>query len=178
MVELYKIIMTADIKSRCFENKLSRGFTGIALLYPKFEANVGMVMRTSAIFNVDFIYIIGPIRYKHMRTDTLKCSRHVPIIHFPDFDDFWKHIPNNTDVIGVELSERSKPIQNWVHRPRSLFLFGPEDGSIPTKELERCIGKIQLPGYPSLNLSTAVAVTLYDKILKENQNASSHALSS
>lgn len=168
--------MIVDTKQPCFENKSSRGFTGIALFYPKFEANVGMVMRTSAIFGVDFIYIIGPIRYKHMRTDTLKCSRHVPIIHFTDFKDFWNHIPNNTDVIGVELSEKSRPIQNWVHRPRSLFLFGPEDGSIPDSELKRCIAKIQLPGYPSLNLSTAVAVTLYDKIVKESQNDSSYAL--
>lgn len=170
--------MTADIKQPCYENKSLRGFKGIALFYPKFETNVGIVMRTAAIFDVDFVYIIGPVRYKHMRTDVLKATRHVPTIHFSSFDDFWNHIPHNTDVIGVELSERSRPIENWVHRPRSLFLFGPEDGSIPDKELNRCIGKIKLPGFPSLNLSTAVAVTLYDQMLKDNQNVSSYALSS
>lgn len=148
---------------KLYEDKSTRGFFGIALYAPKFEANIGTVMRSAHIFNASFVATIGR-RYKdRLRTDTTQTYRHTPVFHYADFEDFLSHLPKSTDLIGVELVDRATPLGRFVHPPRGAYLFGPEDGSIPPAELKVCRYKIRLPGRISLNLAACASIVMFDR---------------
>lgn len=151
-----------------------RGFTGIVLVNPKYEPNVGSVMRTAQVFGTEFVCTIGPQRYKRHRTDTCKAELNVPIWNYQDWSQLWNSRPNCCDFIAVELSNESKPIERFYHPPRGVYVFGPEDGSVPPNIFKNCRYKIKLPGSISLNLANAVAITLFDRQKELAKNVQSN----
>ncbi len=150
--------------NRNFGKSRKRGYTGIVLINPKYDPNVGIVMRTAQIFNVDFVWTIGPERYKRHRTDTCKAELNIPISNFRTWEEAWDARPNCSEFIAVELSNQSIDIERFIHPPRGIYVFGPEDGSVPHNVFKNCRYKIKLPGSISLNLATAVAITIFDRM--------------
>ncbi len=47
-----------------------------------------------------------------------------------------------------------------------IYVFGPEDGSLPGSVLKRCHRFIRIPSFQCLNLATSVATVLYDRMSK------------
>jgi tRNA C32,U32 (ribose-2'-O)-methylase TrmJ len=58
------------------------------------------------------------------------------------------------------VRKRSEPLTTFVHPDNAVYLFGPEDGSIPKAWLHLCHRFVHIPANHCLNLSTAVAVVL------------------
>lgn len=149
--------------TRLYEEKRNRGFCGLALYSPLFEANIGIVLRSAQVFGVDFINLISTEKYKRQRTDTSNVTRHVPTSHYSSYEEFERHLPLNTDVVGVELSDKSRNLRDFVWPPRPCIVLGSEREGIPPELFKRCRYKVQLPLKPSINLSAMASIVLYDR---------------
>jgi tRNA C32,U32 (ribose-2'-O)-methylase TrmJ len=73
--------------------------------------------------------------------------------------------PGATPVC-VELLESAECLTAFTHPPNPVYVFGPEDGSVPSVIRRHCHKFVYIPGYHCLNLSAAVDVALYDRMAK------------
>ena len=141
---------------------MSRGYAAIGLLAPKTEPNVGGVLRASMCYGVSLVAIAGQ-RYKRQSTDTLKASRHIPIIHVADLKDA---VPFDCVPVAVELLPTGTPLPAYKHPERAFYVFGPEDGTLGKTTLSWCRDLIYIPISFSMNLAACVNVVLYDRLAK------------
>lgn len=146
--------------------KSKRGFFGIGIYHGKNEQNIGTLWRSANILGADFIFTIGK-RYSKQCTDTMNTPRHIPLFHYSNWDDFFQHVPYDCPVIGIELDDRSKSLETFVHPQRCIYLLGAEDSGIPESILDRCWCTVQLLGDRCMNVSTAGSIVMYDRVAKE-----------
>lgn len=141
-------------------------YFGIGIYHPKTETNVGTLMRNALIYDAQFVFTIGQ-RYKTQPSDTPKATLRLPYYAYETFDDFFKNMPKNCKLIGVELDEKAKKIEKYVHFKNSIYLLGAEDNGLPQNVLTKCHEIIQLPGKCSTNVASAGTIVMYDRHLKE-----------
>lgn len=143
---------------------MKRGYFGVAVLNPKASVNVGTLWRSANLFGASFISVIGA-RYKHQVSDTMKTYKHVPLYQFSSWVDFLRYgVPEKCQLIAVELTDKARPIQNFVHPERAVYLLGAEDHGIPEMALADCDSVVKLPGERSLNMAVAGSIVLFDRI--------------
>ncbi len=145
--------------------KLKRGYFGIGIYNGKTASNIGTLWRSAAILGADFIFTIGK-RYQKQCSDTMKTPRHIPLYHYEDGEDFFKHVPYDCPVVAIELAEKSIPLEKYHHRERCIYLLGAEDHGIPPKILDRCVDTVQLLGDYCMNVATAGSIVMYDRAVK------------
>jgi tRNA G18 (ribose-2'-O)-methylase SpoU len=145
--------------------KHGRGYFGIGIENVKSTKNLGTVWRSAQIMGADFMFVIGE-RYEHMKTDTMKTWKHIPLFYFKTIEQFLESLPKESQLIGIELDERSTPIINFSHPERAVYLLGAEDKGLSEIALKNCHSVIQLPGVFSLNVSAAASIVLYDRCVK------------
>lgn len=135
----------------------ARGFYGVALFEPKTPENLGTVMRNCGCFSADFVCIIGG-RYEHNRADTMKAHKHLPVFEFKDLEDFLLHVPFSCEIVVVEVD--GKPLNNFIHPERAIYLFGGEDRTVPEIFASK---RISLPTKNCLNMAVTTGIILYDR---------------
>jgi tRNA(Leu) C34 or U34 (ribose-2'-O)-methylase TrmL len=74
-------------------------------------------------------------------------------------------VTDNTRVVCVELVEGAIPFPTYQHPDKALYIFGPEDGTIHLKVIDRADSVVFIPTIGSLNLAAA-NVLLYDRLAK------------
>lgn len=142
----------------------ARGFSAIAITAPKCDANVGGALRAAACYGADLVVLSGH-RYRAQATDTTKAWRHIPVIH--NVADVFDAIPFDTVPIAVDLVDGAKDLPSFVHPERAFYIFGPEDGTLGKKVLDRCAFRLMVPTRYCMNLAASVNVILYDRLAKE-----------
>lgn len=140
-----------------------RGYFGVVMYQPKTSHNWGTLLRTANLMGADFIATIGR-RYKNQSSDTLKTQLHVPVFHFESFEDFRNHAPAECNIVAVELNDKSRPLKNFVHPERAVYLLGAEDHGLPQAILDKCQHIIQLEGRYSMNVAVAGSIVLYHRV--------------
>ncbi len=69
--------------------------------------------------------------------------------------------------VAVELRPGSESLVEFTHPEENpVYVFGPEDGSLPGPILKRCHRFVVIPSFECLNLATSVAALLYDRMAK------------
>lgn len=144
-----------------------RGYAAIGLDRPKDTANLGGVLRAAGCYGAALVLLSGGRMGKYA-TDTMRAHRHLPCV---EVDDLLKHVPFGADPVVVEITERAKPIFNFVHPQSAFYIFGPEDGGVKTEIVERVARVIQIPTKGCMNLAATVNVVLYDRLLKQQRAA-------
>lgn len=147
------------------EISAKRGFFGIGILNGKTETNVGTLWRSADLMGASFIFTIGK-RYKYQSSDTMKTFRHIPLYHYETFEDFYKALPHDCQLVGIELHEKSKYIKSFFHPERCVYLLGAEDNGLTKEAIEKCHRLVQLPGKSSMNVAVAGSIVMYDRISK------------
>jgi len=145
-----------------------RGYFGIGIYHTKTKTNIGTLWRSAKIFGASFIFTIGK-RYKSQSSDTIRAPRHIPLFHYSAFDDFYKGIPYNCKLIGIEQTENSKNIVNFVHPERAVYLLGAEDYGLPPTILDKCQSVIHIETPLCLNVSVAGSIILFDRQTKNRR---------
>lgn len=146
----------------------TRGFFGIGIQHTKTQQNVGTLWRSASIMGASFIFTIGK-RYKKQASDTMQSWRHTPLYNYETFEDFYKAIPYDCQLIGVELDDKSEPIETFKHPERCIYLLGAEDNGLTKEAIDKCHKLVQLPGDYCMNVSVAGSIMMYDRILKLKQ---------
>lgn len=145
-----------------------RGYFAVGIFNPKRSVNVGTLWRTANIFGAAYIFTIGA-RYSKQCSDTMKTHRHMPLIHYTDFDDFYTHLPYDAQLVGIELTETARDLFSFSHPERAVYLLGAEDSGLPQSVIDRCHHLIRLRGRFSLNVSVAGSIALYHRLESEKR---------
>lgn len=142
-----------------------RGYFGIGILNPKTEENIGTLWRSAYIMGASFIFTIGK-RYKKQASDTPQSWKHIPLYNYETFEEFYKTMPYDCRLVGVELDNKSVAIEEYKHHERCIYLLGAEDHGLTKEAIDKCHELVILPGDICLNVSVAGSIVLYDRILK------------
>jgi tRNA(Leu) C34 or U34 (ribose-2'-O)-methylase TrmL len=152
---------------------MNKGVATLCLWEPKFPENVGSIIRAAVSFgNVGLIVIFGNrgnstynsfIRHC---SDTTKGFDKIPIIKTSKLENLFELIPFNSIPIGIELNENSINLMNFCHPKNAFYIFGAEDGGVPTHVLEKCKHIVQIPSELCLNVAASANIVLYDRVVK------------
>lgn len=122
-------------------------------------------MRAAQCYGASLILIGGSRMQKigSLATDTMKAYRHIPTLMV---DDVMEHIPHDCVPIAVDLVDGAKSLVSYTHPQRAFYVFGPEDGTLGKRIIDRCRDKVMIPTTGCMNLAATVNVILYDRLLK------------
>lgn len=140
-----------------------RGFFAIGIENSKTGLNLGTLWRTANLFDAAFIFTVGPRRYRHQCSDTLKTPRHIPLFRFDTVDDLFSHLPWSCELVGVELDDRATPLHEFTHLQNACYLLGAEDHGLCKATLDRCHRLVRLPGRMSMNVAVAGSIVINDR---------------
>lgn len=142
----------------------------IALVNPKYARNVGAILRLASCYGVKQVWMSGdrinddPSMAKRLpREERMKGYQEVDLIQYDRFLDMF---PPGVTPVAVEVRENSEPLYTFDHPENAVYVFGPEDGSIPRVYLQHCHRFVVIPTRHCLNLATAVATILHDRSYK------------
>ena len=156
----------SNVKYERYITNTSRGYFGIGIENGKKILNLGTLWRSAHCFGAAFIFTIGN-RYGHQSSDTMKSQRHIPFFHYKSFEQFYESIPDSCQLIGVDICTEAKPIENFVHPERSIYLLGAEDYGLSEKAIKSCNYIIQFKSKYSLNVAVAGSIVMYDRNIKK-----------
>ena len=144
------------------------GFSCISLFNPKTAENVGAVLRAAHCYRVSQVNISGA-RAKSLNhcTNTPKAHRHMPVYLV---DDALEYLPYDAQVVAVDLIPGAISLPTFEHPKRAVYLFGPEDGTLGKRHLDRAQHVVYIPTRNCMNLAACVNVVLYDRMTKEIPN--------
>ncbi len=145
-----------------------RGYCGIGVVNMKTKVNYGTLYRSAYCFGADFIFLIGR-RFKKQSSDTVKAFKHIPLYEYSSVDDFIDHIPYDCRLVGVEITNKSKPLHIVTHPERAIYVLGAEDGGLPQQIIDHCYFVAEIPTRYCLNVAVAGSIVLYDRQLKRQE---------
>ena len=157
--------------SRIISEQYQGKSPAVALINPKYPDNFRSVIRAAACYDVKQVWITGkriiqdPKRLERIpREERLKQYSSVELINYDKFLDCFD---KNITPVAVEFRENSESLPNFIHPENPLYIFGPEDGSIPQNILSHCHRFVIIPTRYCINLAAAVYTILYDRKCKE-----------
>ena len=134
----------------------------VALVNPRFPHNVGAAVRAASCFGVSQVWFTGDRMTMDLkgkkrlpREERMKGYRDVELRHF---DNFFDQFPDDVVPVAIELRPNSESLPMFVHPEKALYIFGPEDGSIPQVTLKNCHRFVVIPTKHCVNLAAAVTV--------------------
>jgi tRNA(Leu) C34 or U34 (ribose-2'-O)-methylase TrmL len=140
----------------------------IILTSPKYSANVGAAVRAASCFGAKQVWWTGN-RFNLDDNDRLPREERMKgykDVELRQFDRPFDHFPNAVPV-AIELLPNSECLSDFVHPENAVYVFGPEDGSIPPVFRRHCHRFVSIPSKHCLNLAAAVYIVLYDRNQKE-----------
>jgi tRNA(Leu) C34 or U34 (ribose-2'-O)-methylase TrmL len=160
--------------------------TAVLLLNAKSTYNVAAAIRACAIFGIPWLRwtgnrvkkphraMSGSSRPRLPREERMKA--YVGVDWRADekaLDDF---IAEGCVPVAVEIRDAAESLPDFVHPQNAVYVFGPEDGSIPKGVLSVCHRFLRIPSADRtpLNLAAAVNIVLYDRYVKQLQKGEEH----
>lgn len=146
----------------------------VILINPKFPHNVGTVQRACSCFGVEQLWWTGDRVSLDVekgerlpREERMRGYKDVTLINFDrPFDQF----PRGVTPVAIEVRQNSEHLTTFVHPENPVYVFGPEDGSIPKVFLQHCHRFVIVPTKHCLNLAATVNIVLYDRMQKRGDS--------
>jgi len=133
----------------------------------KTATNVGTLWRSAYNFGAQMVFTVGK-RYKNQPSDTVKAWRHIPLLHFGDWQQYKEHAPQGWENIGVEILPTSKNIKGFSHPKQAVYILGAEDCGLSQEAIAICKHIIHIPSKHCLNVSVAGSIIMFDRTIKLN----------
>jgi tRNA(Leu) C34 or U34 (ribose-2'-O)-methylase TrmL len=147
----------------------------VVLIDPKNAHNVGGAFRSCAALGVAQLWYTGDraeadwlargrvpieerLRSNRARTQLVKGEGR-----------FLAQFPRDTVIVGVEVHPTAQPLAWFEHPERAVYVFGPEDGTLPKAIRAACHQIVILPTDDCLNLYAAVTGILLDRRLQRQR---------
>lgn len=140
----------------------------IGLVNPKSPTNVGAVMRAAGCYQASEVRYNGErfARAAKFQTDTKNVHQTIPLVAA---QDLIGNLAPNSEIVCVELAEGATPLPEFIHPENAMYVFGPEDGSIPQEIVSKASHVVYVPTIGCMNLAATVNVLLYDRLAKSTQ---------
>jgi tRNA G18 (ribose-2'-O)-methylase SpoU len=139
-----------------------RGYFEIGIYHGKTIMNLGTLWRSAYQLGASGIFVIGH-RFYRQASDTTKSYRHIPLRTYTDFDHFQASRPYDCRLVGIEMG--GKPLSEYTHPERAIYLLGAEDGGLPKHAIEKCQSLISLESINtnSYNVAVAGSIVMYHR---------------
>jgi tRNA G18 (ribose-2'-O)-methylase SpoU len=137
---------------------------------PKDERNIGSLLRSAHLYDVDFTYQIGGTPYRYHATDTSRSTKSIPHHRYESLEDFCAGTYPLT-VVAVELDTHSVPLSRFAHPQDAVYMLGSENRGIPRDVLDQIgrIVQVETANPWSLNVATAGAIVLHHRYTTINE---------
>lgn len=149
--------------------------SGILLIRPKFAVNVGNAIRAASCFGIENVFYtedrfeLDSLR-RLPREERMKGYSEVQwgqVDAVRPVDEVNGYLTDGAYTpVAVELVPGPQQLPYFEHPENALYVFGPEDGSLPQGIRTVCHSFVVIPSFHCLNLAAAVYVTLYDRTVK------------
>ncbi len=150
----------------------------VLMFNPKYVHNVSAAVRGCSCFGSNLLIFTGTRVLEQLKTgkkgyrlpreERMKGYKDVRLLN--DEYPFNRFHPD-VEPVAVEVRKNAEFMPNFIHPPHALYVFGPEDGSIPQIYLKHCRRFLYIPSKHCLNLAVAVNMVLYDRVSKGNFTA-------
>ena len=140
-----------------------RGYFAIGVQRISKSVNLGNLLRSAHAFGASFVFTIGADeRALQIQADTSKASTHLPVYHWRSVAEF--KLPKGCSLVGVEFLDAAQDLPSFPHPLRAAYVLGPERGALSSELAARCQHLVRIPGAFSLNVATAGAIVMYDRL--------------
>jgi len=145
-----------------------RGYFGIGVWRFSKVMNAGNLFRTAHAFGASFVFTIdATYKVRKAKSDTSAAPRNIPWYDFDAPEDF--HMPEDCKLVGVELTDDAIDLPRFHHPQSAAYVLGPERGSLGGDLLERCDHVVRIPTKFCINVATAGAIVMYDRVMTHGQ---------
>src|ERR1044072_6538255 len=128
----------------------------VALWDPKYAFNVAQAIRIASCyvvpqvwFNGNRVPLEGSKKDRLPREERMKGYRDVQMCHGEYFFDAFD---SSVTPVAVELTPSSENHLYFEHPENAVYVFGPEDGSLPKVARMHCHPDVQIPTRHCLNI--------------------------
>lgn len=137
----------------------------LILWNPKNAHNVGMALRIAACYGVTQLWFTGErVSLDPQRGERLPREERMRFyqdnVQLRQHDKPFDCFPKGVTPVAVEVRRDAVPLQHFEHPDNAVYVFGPEDDSIPSSALQHCHQFLVLPTRHCLNLSVAIGTVL------------------
>jgi tRNA G18 (ribose-2'-O)-methylase SpoU len=73
-------------------------------------------------------------------------------------------LPKGCSLVGVEILDAAQDLPSFPHPLRAAYVLGPERGALSPDLAARCQHLVRIPAAFSLNVATAGAIVMYDRL--------------
>jgi tRNA(Leu) C34 or U34 (ribose-2'-O)-methylase TrmL len=152
-----------------FKSARKGEFPAIMMCDPRDPFNVGAAVRAASCFGVSQVWISGQ-RCAQAVWEQNRIPREERMKGFADVDIILEERPldyfEGATPVAVELLPGSENLLVFEHPEKAVYLFGPEDGSVPNSIRGLCHRRIFIPTRHCTNLGAAIYLVLYDRLVK------------
>ena len=140
-----------------------RGYFGIGAEGISKSVNLGNLLRSAHAFGASFAFTIGAHeRGFAMSSNTSRSETHLPVYRWGDVSEM--QLPKGCSLVGVEILGQSVDLPSFPHPVRAAYVLGPERGELSPELIDRCQHFVRIPTAFSLNVATAGAIIMYDRL--------------
>jgi tRNA(Leu) C34 or U34 (ribose-2'-O)-methylase TrmL len=139
----------------------------------KYPHNVGQAVRILSCYGLRDLWVTGgrvelePYEgYRLPREERMRGYGDVCLLDYEDPLSALREMGQDFTPVAVELVPHAETLPDFVHPHNSVYIFGPEDGTLPGSVLKRCHRFVRVPTLHCLNLACAVGTVLYDREAK------------
>lgn len=127
--------------------------------------NLGNLLRSAHAFGASFFFTVAAdISERSMRhADTSDAPDHLPVYRFDSVGALM--LPRRCQLVGVELTDEAEDLPSFYHPAAAAYVLGPEKGSLSPEMLARCDKVVKIPMKFCVNVGTAGAIVMYDRLL-------------
>lgn len=145
-------------------SKATRGYFAIGVERLSKPMNAGNLFRTAHAFGASFLFTVAAgYSPRRARSDTSRAPSHLPLYEYPDVTALV--LPDGCRLVGIELLDEAEALPSFHHPRQAAYVLGPEKGSLSPELVARCDQIVRIPTAFSLNLATAGAIVMYDRLL-------------
>lgn len=146
-----------------------RGYFAIGIDGVSKSGNMGNLIRTAHGFGAAFVFALKP-KYgaedsparEFAGTDTSKTAEHVPFYEYDSVDQLI--LPQGCRLVGIEITDEATELPSFRHPQKAAYILGSERLSLSPEIISLCDHVIKIPTKFSLNVATAGAIVMYDRL--------------
>jgi tRNA G18 (ribose-2'-O)-methylase SpoU len=141
-----------------------RGYFGIGVEGLSKPMNAGNLYRSAHAFGASFVFTVASSYDPDIRkSDTSDVTGQVPFYSFETLESM--RLPEGCALVGVEITDAAIDLPSFRHPRRAAYVLGMERGSLSRALVDCCDHVIKIPTQFSLNLASAGAIVMYDRLI-------------
>lgn len=151
-----------------------RGYFAIGVEQVSKPGNIGNLIRTAHGFGAAFVFAVRA-NYKgdahdeiaRAQSDTARSAEALPYYEFDSVPEMA--LPRGCQLVGIEITDDARDLPAFRHPLNAAYILGGERSGLAAETLARCDHVVRIPTQFSLNLATAGAVVMYDRMISRGR---------